>query len=115
MLAIVHRSIILGVCCLVCGPLLLTYIFGLHRTDHKDKDPSLLPEKLTNRVVDIDGTATGTGGQREMAMAPMYRQQRQEVARADAAYAREAIRAARQTFQSAKDRAADVSAVAALR
>lgn len=96
----------------MCSP--MPHCPGLHRTDHKDKDPSMLPEKQTNRVVDIDGTATGTGGQREMAMAPIYRQQRQEVARANAAYAREAIRAARQTFQSAKDRAVDVSAVAAL-
>jgi len=80
----------------------------------KRKDPSNIPEKQTNRVVDIDGTATGTGGQREMAMAPMYRRERQEIARANAPLAQRAIRVARQTYQSAKDRAADVAAVAAL-
>jgi len=89
-------------------------VAGLHRTDTK-KDPSVNPEKETNRVVDIDGTVPGTGGQREMSMAPMYRKERQEAARANAPAARAAIAVARQTFQTVRDKAADVAAVAALK
>ncbi len=47
----------------------------------KDRDPGLLPEKVTNRVLDIGGTATGTGGIRETAPPPIYRARQQESAR----------------------------------
>ena len=73
-----------------------------------------MPEKETNRVVDIDGAVSGTGGIRETALAPMYRRQHQARALTNAPAARAAIAAARQTSQSAEAKAVDVAAEEAL-
>jgi len=71
----------------------------------KIKDPSLCGEKLTNRVLDIEGAIAGTGGQGP----PLYRTRKQAAAVSAAAAATAPMRA--MTAKATASRNADISSV----